>query len=306
MKKVFLSFLAAALVLTFVAVSPASASSNQFVGKWVNSDSNTNGITKINIALVSGTFTVAAFGKCTPTDCDFGVSTVTAFGPDVSAVLPDKVGALMAVFKESFAVDTLIINPAKGDTLQVQDFVHFTDNSGRTDYTKTYTFEHEKLVIVLPTKDCLPFNTANLKIVNQNSYYTLTDGVESMLIMDTLTDAQNALKLAQQYGQFCFIGRDNKRSNRKDFIVEYWMGGKNVAPILSPEDCISYSTATLKIVKESNDWLLTDGSSRMLILDNQSDAEDTLLVAKAFKFQCFIGRNNTRSSRIDFIIQYWK
>jgi hypothetical protein len=161
-------------------------------------------------------------------------------------------------------------------------------------------------VVSLPTKDCLPYTPANLKIVKEPNDWLLTDGSSRMLILDNQSDANNALALARQYASHCFIGRNNTRPNRKDFIVEFWTGGKNTAPTLSPEDCIAYNVAGLKIVKESNDWLLTDGNSRMLILDNQSDAKDTLLLAQSFKFQCFIGRNNSRPDRKDFIVQYWK
>jgi hypothetical protein len=43
-----------------------------------------------------------------------------------------------------------------------------------------------------------------------------------MEILDNSSDAQAALQLAQQYSQQCFIGRDNSRSNRSEYIVEYW------------------------------------------------------------------------------------
>ena len=72
-------------------------------------------------------------------------------------------------------------------------------------------------------EDCLPYNPANLRIVNEGaSGWLLTDGVSRMLLLDSQQDAQNALILAKRYTKQCFIGRGNTRSNRKDYIVEYW------------------------------------------------------------------------------------
>ncbi len=44
---------------------------NSFAGAWRNVDPNTKGITKI-IAETSGAASIHAFGKCSPTDCDWG------------------------------------------------------------------------------------------------------------------------------------------------------------------------------------------------------------------------------------------
>ena len=73
------------------------------------------------------------------------------------------------------------------------------------------------------------------------------------------------------------------------------------------EDCIKYRNDTLAVVDEGvSGWLLTDGYSRMAILDNKLDANAALALAKRHQYQCFIGRNNTRSDRGDYIVQYWK
>ena len=73
------------------------------------------------------------------------------------------------------------------------------------------------------------------------------------------------------------------------------------------EDCISYNTRSLRIVDEGvNGWLLTDGRSRMLTLDNEEDATAALALARGHTQQCFIGRDNRRPNRKDYIVEYWK
>ena len=89
--------------------------------------------------------------------------------------------------------------------------------------------------------------------------------------------------------------------------MEYWKGNSGQTTPIPSEDCIPYNRGNLKIVNEgANGWLLTDGASRMEMLDDQQDAESALAVAKDYNHQCFIGRDNKRSNRSDYIVQYWK
>ncbi len=69
----------------------------------------------------------------------------------------------------------------------------------------------------------MPYNPANLRIVNEGtSGWLLTDGVSRMLMLNDEADAKDALALAKRYTNQCFIGRDNTRPNRQDYIVDYW------------------------------------------------------------------------------------
>lgn len=156
--------------------------------------------------------------------------------------------------------------------------------------------------------DCLPYNPSNLKIVNNGAIgWLLTDGASSMLLLDNEQDAKAALAMAQRYTSQCFIGRDNKRPNRKDYIIGYWSGKSGISTVIGKTDCLPYNPANLKIVNEgASGWLLTDGVSRMLILDNEQDAKAALAMAKQYTKHCFIGRDNKRPNRKDYIVEYWE
>lgn len=157
-------------------------------------------------------------------------------------------------------------------------------------------------------KDCLPYVAANLSIVDEGaSGWLLTDGMSRMEILDNQADAERALALAQRHTAHCFIGRDNTRANRADYIVEYWAGDSGRNTVIQQPDCIAYRTATLSTVDEgATGWLLTDGASRMVILDSERDAGNALLLARTFTQQCFIGRDNTRPDRRAYIVEYWQ
>ncbi|MCA1992616.1 MAG: PT domain-containing protein, partial [Coleofasciculus sp. S288] len=179
--------------------------------------------------------------------------------------------------------------------------------------TKDPTLEPTKDPTPEPTtailqQDCLPYNPANLQIVNEGaSGWLLTDDRSRMLILDNEADAKDALSLAKRHAAHCFLGRNNSRPNRKDYIVEYWTGNSGLTTTIVQEDCIPYNSANLQIVDEgTSGWLLTDGRSRMLILDNEADAKDALVLAKRHTAQCFLGRNNSRPDRKSYIVEYWQ
>jgi hypothetical protein len=159
----------------------------------------------------------------------------------------------------------------------------------------------------LAKEDCLPYNPRNLRIVSEGAKgFLLTDGRSRMLMLDNREDARKALALARRHTKHCFIGRDNRRPNRKDYIFEYWGGDSGITTSLGREDCIPYDPHKLHIVNEgARGWLLTDGRSRMAMLDNASDARRALAVARRHTRQCFIGRNNRRPNRKDYIVQYF-
>ena len=73
------------------------------------------------------------------------------------------------------------------------------------------------------------------------------------------------------------------------------------------EDCIKYNPYNLQIEDLGDKgWRLRDGSNWMQILDNRDDAEAALALAQQHNYQCFIGRNNRRPDRKNYIVEYWK
>ncbi len=81
-----------------------NTSASQYSGTWLNNDSGTSGITRIIITNSGQTLNVHPYGKCTPTDCDWGTKSatfngepfvVTGFpvGHQLSITLTDAAGA---------------------------------------------------------------------------------------------------------------------------------------------------------------------------------------------------------------------
>jgi hypothetical protein len=80
-----------------------------------------------------------------------------------------------------------------------------------------------------------------------------------------------------------------------------------VTPLqIAREDCLPYNPRNLRISSQgAQGWLLTDGVSRMLMLDNQADAGRAVALARRHTAHCFIGRGNSRPDRAEYITHYW-
>ena len=159
------------------------------------------------------------------------------------------------------------------------------------------------------TRDELPYNPRNLRIVDEGpNGWLLTDGVSRMKMFDNKEDARNGLRIARRHTRHGFIGRDNPRSNRIDYITEYWAGNSGLPhEPLTRVDCIPYNP--VNVIAEDLDaqgWRIRDGNHWMLLAHDMNDALAVLRVVERYTRMCFIGRNNTRPNRKSYIMTYWE
>ena len=118
-------------VLGIISLS-ASAAANEayFFGHWRNVDHDTNNLTGVVVDPAGGWNTqVRGFGKCHPTDCDWGsvnghYENGFGFGND----------RIKATFNSGFSVTKLELRPEMGDHLRYHAHIKFTDGSGRSPY----------------------------------------------------------------------------------------------------------------------------------------------------------------------------
>ncbi|NJM14657.1 MAG: hypothetical protein HC896_04090 [Bacteroidales bacterium] len=119
----------------------------KFLGPWVNEDPETSGITKAFISEWDDSLFVHMWGKCHPTDCDWdSVSTLKSDAID---------GVLEVTWNQSFAIRKQTLEVIPDGRLKTVTKTHFTDGSGRADYTKTEFFVRE-LIIAPPCPTSLP------------------------------------------------------------------------------------------------------------------------------------------------------
>lgn len=124
-----------------LAIAPAAnAQKDRFVGSFAAQDSNTGGITRL---MLFDDDTVNVWGKCHPTDCDWGTESIAAYGSTADSDLVKSAGVMSAVYVKNHAVTILIIKPLTNDRLSVEVFTRFTDRTGRTAYAAKYIMVRE-------------------------------------------------------------------------------------------------------------------------------------------------------------------
>jgi len=103
-------------------------------GDWQNVDPNTRGIVEI---VVKG-MKIHPYGKCHPTACDWGTIKAKGFASSVDA---QDVSRLVAKKHNSFDQVEITLSLEADGRLRVESFTHFTDGSGRADYSAVGYFQ---------------------------------------------------------------------------------------------------------------------------------------------------------------------
>lgn len=160
------------------------------------------------------------------------------------------------------------------------------------------------------TVDELPYNPNNLRIVYEGAKgWLLTDGVSRMKMFDNAEDARNGYCVARRHNRHGFVGRDNTRgAKRIDYITEYWTGSSGLPYMpLTKTDCIPYSpTNVLAEDLDAQGWRIKEGNHWMLLAHDMNDALAILKIVERHTKMCFIGRNNKRPDRKQYIMTYWE
>ncbi|OUL35435.1 hypothetical protein BV372_11325 [Nostoc sp. T09] len=156
MLKSSLMVAASTVALAAALVSPALAAPADFVGTWVNKDTNTRGVTRLVVTSAGGNkLNIQVFGKCHPTDCDWGTTPVTTYGLNVQDT-NHTYGT--ANYNKGFS-NTLLTLDHAGSQIMLQGFTQFLDNSSRQNYYSRDYFQKSTKVRVpleLPTSPTTP------------------------------------------------------------------------------------------------------------------------------------------------------
>ena len=129
-------------ILVFFSMA-VNAQTDQFVGNFVATDPNTNGITRLTVSEGQ----IHIWGRCHPRDCDWGSAPMDLYAPNVGANLQDSARATSAVFRPCFAIKIVIVRPMSENRLKVEVFTKFTDQSRRTDFASKEILIREDMAL---------------------------------------------------------------------------------------------------------------------------------------------------------------
>ena len=286
MRKNLVGLVCCLLLLFFSTASLAGL--NEFSGKWKNVDPNTRGITTLDIKVRGKDVSVRAWGKCHPTDCDWGTVKGIAYGTSVSSDLIRTAKVLTAVFKSGFS-ETLLVIKARRNMLKVESYTHFTDGSNRTDYWNVYEFRRARRTASVQ-EDCISFNPESARVAKIRGRWKIVDGNHWLFDFgNKKNEAYKALRIIKHYrmNQSCFVGRPGPS-------FEYMLVSGN-APTgsVAGEDCLSFNPNRIALKRINGRWKIVDGSHWLFDFgNNKSEAEQAYQIIKkyGFTYSCYVGR----------------
>jgi hypothetical protein len=109
-----------------------TANWENFTGNWINVNEYTSGITKVYIYAEAGTLFIHMWGKCHPTDCDWG--------EEKTDIADSNDNQLSIIWDQSFAIHEQNIFFQNDGKLRVETYTQYVDDSGRPDRLSTEFF----------------------------------------------------------------------------------------------------------------------------------------------------------------------
>lgn len=89
--------------------------------------------------------------------------------------------------------------------------------------------------------------------------------------------------------------------------MQYWKGESGIASNLRNGDCSPYNPQALGFTFDANLWTIAESGSNLLQSFEKVEAAILgLEVVKQYSKMCFIGRDNSRENRREYIITYWE
>lgn len=129
-------------------------------------------------------------------------------------------------------------------------------------------------------EDCISFNPLNVKAVQTGRRWTVVDGNSYLFAAPSEMEAAKIVRIVKYYGlnRSCYVGRPGPS-------FQYLL--KNTAAptgAMRGEDVISFNPASLTLVQEGSQWLMTDGASRMFMFPNKTEADQSLAIIRKYGF----------------------
>jgi hypothetical protein len=83
---------------------------------------------------------VHVWGKCHPTDCDWGAVEGYAYASGVQEGVAAQARIISAIYRTGFSETILVMHAVGSDQLQIESLTRFLDKSGRASYSSLATF----------------------------------------------------------------------------------------------------------------------------------------------------------------------
>jgi len=294
----------AALCAALCLFAAAHADVEGFFGNWQNDASDQSGIAHVQISPAGGNLvSVRLYGKCHPSECDWGMVEGHSYAPDPAS---SDVEAVSASFAAGFARREVIFR-REPDGLGFELLTNFTDGSGRHDFVIRGHLVHSAWAgpvgqswdraasqstgwgggarsgaVRKPIESCAAFPALAARAIPSGTDFKVMAGGLTLAEADE-RGARRVLDVIRHYrfDNKCQIGS-----------VTYWKGGETI-PGGWGADCIAFNPTTVHGVLMGHAWKIVDGTQWIADLGGKKADADQLLALIRFyglNRECFAAR----------------
>ena len=299
--------LMAALSVAFLTGPTLALGYDDFNGSWRNDDPSASDLTRVVVNQSGGTYRVRAFGKCHPSDCDWGEVGATIYSDSAASSSASSRLELIATYRTGFSESILILDDQSGNRVGYSLYTRFTDRSGRRAYVVHGTLVRDRGWRsggggpggpypggsgggMSYGEDCTGLDWSSAALARVGGQWMVVDGTHQLLAFGSnAVEASIALQIIRHYRftQHCFIGRPNPS-------MDYWKVGDSVpSDSMSGADCISNNPDTTRAQYASGEWKLVDGTHWLVSFgSNEAEARQAEEVVRHYRLsrECFVGR----------------
>jgi hypothetical protein len=121
----------AATLILMTSAKGSTAQTSSFLGTWTNENSETRGLSRVEILEEADTRMVKIFAACGRSVCAWPLATAIEYAPHVAARSKDSVRVLVVTSNSSAQVSTVVLHRPTGGRLIADVFTRYLDESGR-------------------------------------------------------------------------------------------------------------------------------------------------------------------------------
>jgi hypothetical protein len=273
-----------------LAAAPAAARFEDLAGSWVNVDSASKGVVKLEVGGTAREPTVQLFGACTPNPCDWGEVSGVSFATAAADDLGAKTESILAFYETDTARRTVVLKRRDDGQLRAEIYSEFTDGSNRANYQTIATLQRApEEPVGLGPEDCVAFKANQVQVQQKSGKSRIVAG--STVLVDfgsNHLEAVQAVVVFLTYGlnQQCFVGRPEQPT------TYYLKSGTAPAGASPGEKCTAFDPENIAVQKKSGRWKLVDGSAQLLDFNTRLDLAERMaevIQHYAFTRVCTLG-----------------
>jgi hypothetical protein len=154
-------------------------------------------------------------------------------------------------------------------------------------------------------EDCVSYNPATVTNNYAAGIHQVSAGTTMLLRFmggpEEMHGTQG-VNVAKRYRKLCFLGKNNGREEKGEYVFEYWRDASGSTPAVPDESCSNYdrNNLTVENMGSGQGWRVKDHDNPLQLFDNEADARNGKLVLAKYGKICYLGRGDDGEGKVTY------